>query len=331
MDSFLVRLRSLASKIEQRYANIVTRIRIAWLRYWALERRFRFRGVSFKRAFIAFIAIVVGVYLIIGLPVFGYLVYKKHIEGTPLAIAAAIYPFPVALVGNDVILLKPFSDRLAYLKYFSQQTKQPLPADTDLRKQVVNKLVDEAVTRQWANKSGITVSQADINAAYNKIVQDRGSNQAVETVLAQLYNLTGTEFRRLIPDALYQEKVQEKIIEQVHVKHILVTDPDLANKIKGEVTTANWDAEAKQYSQDQTTRDKGGDLGSLDTGQSNLIDSTLAKAIFSTPPGTIAGPIKSKYGYHIIWVVSKTGSYQGTFDQWLQDKEKQTKIRRILN
>lgn len=311
--------------------NASTRVKIAWLRYWALQRRFRInKGVGFRKALLIFVTVIVAIYLLIGAPVFGYLVYQKHAEGTPLSIAAAIYPFPVAIVGGEVILLKSFSDRLAYLQYFSKQVNQPLPKGDELRQQVINKLVDEVVVRQYANKAGITVSNADIDAAYNKIVSDQGSEQAIQTTLAQLYNLSSPEFKRLIPDQLYQEKVQNTLLDRVRVKHILLPTQDAANKVKAEVTKDNWTAEAKQYSQDVTTRDNGGDMGYFDVGTADQLDPALGKAFFTVTPNTISGPIQSKYGWHIIMTSERSGTIAMTFDQWVASNEKTASIHRIL-
>lgn len=314
------------------FRNLTTQIKIAWIKYWALQRRFTFdhTSVSFRRALVFFLSGLLILYFALGLPILGYLMYGKRSEGIPLAIAATLYPFPVATVGGDVILLKPYADRLAYLKFFSQQTQQPLPKDRELRDLVINKLVDEAVIRQWANKEGITVTREDIDAAYNKIIQDRGSEGDVKTVLSQLYNLNEAEFKRLIPDLLYREKIERNLLERVHVKHILLSSESVATKVRGEVDFPNFDEKAKQYSEDKTTRDSGGDLGFFDYASAEKLSPDLAKVFFSMEPNQISGPIKSQYGYHLISVIEKTGKERKSFSQWLEEKRKQTKVRRFL-
>lgn len=314
------------------FNQLWTNIRIRWIKYWALQRRFSFdrSTISFRRAFVIFITGLLVVYFVIGLPILGYLIYVKHAERIPLAVASTLYPFPVATVGNDVILLKPFSDRLNYLKFFSKQTQQTLPSEPDLRQQVINKLIDEAVIRQWANKAGIIVTNADIDAAYAKIIKDKGSENDVRTVLSQLYNLDDKEFKRLIPDLLYREKIETNLLERVQVRHILVSDEALANKIRGEVNESNFTDKAKQYSQDKTTRDTGGDLGFFDREKANNLSPDLAKVMFDLQPGQISGPVKTQYGYHLIYVVTRTGTEKKTFNQWLDEKRSQTKIRKFL-
>ncbi len=318
--------------IQKFFLDQLTSLRILWIKYWALQRRFSIdrTPVSFRRALFFFVSLLLIIYFIFGLPILGYSIYSKKSNATPLAIASTLYPFPVATVGQDVILLKPYADRLRYLTFFAKQTQQQLPSDDDLRNQVITKLIDEAIVRQWANKEGIVVTKADSDAAYAKIVKDQGSEGDVQTVLSQLYNLSDVEFKRLIPDLLYREKIERTIIQQVHVAHILVSSESLAQKIRGEVTPENFAEKTKQYSEDKTTRDNGGDLGTFDSGRAQKLDPELAKVFFQLEPGQISSPVKTQYGYHLVYLLEKTGKEPKTFDQWLDEKRSQTKIHRFL-
>ncbi len=277
-----------------------------------------------------FISVLVVIYFVVGLPILGYFIYFKKSGGIPLAIASTLYPFPVATVGGDTILLKPYSDRLNYLKFFNKQTQTALPDEAALRDQVVSKLVDEAIIRQWANREGIVVTRDDIDAAYDKIVKDQGSESNVKSVLSQLYNLNDVEFKKLIPDVLYREKIERSLLERVHVKHILLSSESLAQKVRGEVDLNNFTEKAKQYSEDKTTRDSGGDLGFFDHGQAEKLAPEFNKVFFEMQPGQISSPIKTQYGYHLIYVTEKTGKIPQTFSQWLDEKRKMTKVHRFL-
>lgn len=307
-------------------------IRIAWLKYWTLQRRFVFdnTSVSFRRALTYFVVVLCVIYFVIGLPILSVSIYGKKAEGFSLSVASTIYPLPVATVGGEVILLKPYADRLAYLKFFSQQTQQQIPGAQELRRQVVDKLVDESIIRQWANREGITVTRDDIDAAYQKIVQDRGSESDVRTVLSQLYNLSETEFKRLIPDLLYREKVERILLQRVNVRHILVSSESTAKQVHQEATPENFPEKAKQFSEDKATRDTNGDLGLFDRCRAEKLAPELAQAFFTLEPGKVSEPIKTQYGYHIIYITEKTGNEQKCFDEWLQDRRSKTKVRKFL-
>jgi peptidyl-prolyl cis-trans isomerase C len=319
-------------KFKSFFNHLYTKIKISWIKYWALQRRFAFdhSSISFQKAFMFFVTVVLLLYFVIGLPILGYYVYVKRSGGVPLAIASVLYPFPVATVGGDVILLKPYSDRLRYLTFFAKQTQQSLPSEAELRAQVINKLVDESVIRQWAKKDGIVVTRDDIDSAYNKIIKDRGSENEVQTVLSQLYNLDNAEFKRLIPDLLYREKIERQLLERVHVKHILVSTEATAKKIRGQVTPENFDAKAKEFSEDKASRDAGGDLGFFDRSRAEKLSPELKTVFFDTPVRQITDPVRTQYGYHIIFIVEKTGKEPKTFTQWLDEKRNQTKVRKFL-
>lgn len=315
----------------QLWNTLSTGLRLRWLKYWTLQKNTgHWSGLSFRRALSSFIAGLLSIYFIIGLPLFGYYVYVKKADGLPLALAATLYPFPVATVGSEVILLKPYYDRLTYIQFFDARTNQPVPQGDELRRQVITKLIDEAVTRTWANRQGVTVSRADIDAAYQKIVRDKGSETDVKTVLSQLYNLSDAQFKRLIPDLLYREKVEATILERVHIKHILVSTQNLAQKIRGEVDGANFGDKAKQFTEDTTTRESGGDLGFLTHASAKKLDPELEKAAFLLLPGQISGPVKSGYGYHLIYLVEKTGREPVSFEDWLARRRVETKIYQFL-
>lgn len=312
--------------------NATTRIRLIWIKYWTLQRNghFDWSTLSFRRALGMFATFLLAFYFIVGLPLFGYYVYVKKTDGIMLAIASSLYPFPIATVGSEVVLLKPYYDRLTYIQFFNKQTGQPVPQGNELRTQVITKLIDEAITRTWANRDGINITRADINAAYEKIVKDKGSEGDVKTVLSKLYNLSDAQFKRLIPDLLYREKVESKILERAHVKHILLSSESQANKIKGEVTPENFSDKAKQYSDDKTTKESGGDLGFFDHMSAAKLDQELEKAFFSIQPNQVSGPVKSAYGYHLLLLVEKTGNQPVSFGQWLDARRTETKVYRFL-
>lgn len=314
------------------WQTLSTRVRLIWIKYWTLQRNghFDFSTLSFRRALGMFVTFLLGLYFLVGLPLFGYYVYVKKSDGLMLTIASNLYPFPVATVGSEIVLLKPYHDRLTYIKFFGKQTGQPVPQGEALRAQVTTKLIDEAITRTWANREGIDISRHDIDAAYQKIIKDKGSEGDVKTVLSKLYNLSDAQFKRLIPDLLYREKVETKILERAHVKHILVSSESQAKKIKGEVTPENFGDKAKQYSEDKTTKESGGDLGFFDHMSAAKLDKELEKAFFSLEVNKVSDPIKSVYGYHLLLLVEKTGNQPVSFSQWLDVRRAETKVYRFL-
>ena len=129
----------------------------------------------------------------------------------------------------------------------------------------------------------------------------------------------------------YQEHLHLYTLpELVNIKHILIsvskedntkdnsnetaksTINDILAKLKlGEDFTKL----AKQYSQDQNTAIKGGDLGWIGKGETEL---NVEQAAFSlNKPGDLSDIVQSKFGYHIIQLIAKREAKVKSFEEIL--------------
>lgn len=86
-------------------------------------------------------------------------------------------------------------------------------------------------------------------------------------------------------------------------RHILVKTKEQADSLKQELKKgADFAAMAKKHSQ-CTSAKKGGDLGEFSPG-------TMVKAfdqvVFKKPLLTVHGPIKTKFGFHLIETIYRT-------------------------
>jgi parvulin-like peptidyl-prolyl isomerase len=91
---------------------------------------------------------------------------------------------------------------------------------------------------------------------------------------------------------------------QVEVQHILVGTEDLANQTYERVANGEDFSEVAQtLSTDTITAPTGGELGWVT--ESQLPDS-VAEVAFNTEPGTVAQPVESSFGWHIVKVLDKS-------------------------
>ena len=173
----------------------------------------------------------------------------------------------------------------------------------------------------------IDVPDADLAAFFDKnkaqyVIPDRRTVDYAVLSMAQL------RLRSPVTDdeqkLYYQSHIdQYKVEERSHVAHILFktvgkTDAEAAEiKKKAEDVLnkakhgGNFADLAKQNSED-TSKDKGGDLGWIVRGQTVP---EFEAAAFSIPPGFISDLVKTQYGFHIIKVIEREPAHTQTLDE----------------
>jgi len=175
--------------------------------------------------------------------------------------------------------------------------------------------------------SKVEVSDADLSAYFDKnkakyVVPERRTVDYALLTLAQLRQRAEvTEDEEKI---YYQNNInQYKLEDRAHVAHILfktvgLTDAEAAEvKKKAEEVLnkakhgGNFGDLAKQNSED-STKDKGGDLGWIVRGQTVP---EFEAAAFSLPKGSISDLVKTQYGFHIIEVIDRETARTQTFDE----------------
>jgi foldase protein PrsA len=196
-------------------------------------------------------------------------------------------------------------------------------------KQVLSQQVQQALIDQYARDKKIDVSQAEIDKKETETKAKFPAGQ-FEQILKQ-QSLTEQDVQNILKQQLILEKaiapqihVSEADIKayfdknhalfdkpaQVRARHILTVDPAKAKEVLAKLKAGgNWDALAKQYSTDPSSKDKGGELGFFGRGQ---MVPPFEKAAFAAGVNQIVGPVKSPFGYHVIQVEEKKPATQAT-------------------
>lgn len=130
--------------------------------------------------------------------------------------------------------------------------------------------------------------------------------------------------------------------EEVKASHILfrTDDKNAANKLKAitklrkSLTTKNFAKQANMHTEDPSGKNKGGSLNWFTRGR--MVPEFDAVA-FSLKPGTISKPIKTNFGYHIIYVqdkkqakVAKLEDFKEKFAKELMRKTRNTELDAIV-
>lgn len=163
-----------------------------------------------------------------------------------------------------------------------------------------DKYLDEVIKFK-SNKRNVSMVSI-IREAMRKHVSV--SNNEVNTFLSK------TEDMERVKTMFNERKDSLSQKEQVRAHHILLkTDGknDAAilkkiNKVAAEVNTGNFKKLASKYTEDPSGKKTGGALNWFGRG---AMVPAFEKVAFSLKRGSISSPVKTKFGYHIIYVTGK--------------------------
>jgi peptidyl-prolyl cis-trans isomerase SurA len=262
---------------------------------------------------------------------------------TQAAIAQASGPvaadYIVAVVNNEPITNHEVSQRLAQLEQQAARNGSTMPPRDQAAKQVLESLIQQRAQLQLASEMGIRIEASALDEA------ERGVARQNQLTVAQMHDqlksqgLSLDEFRTNLRQQLTLQRLREREVEsrvrvseadidrfvaqkldnpgadlQLHLAQILVAVPEAADAVR--VATlmsraqmvaekarsgADFTALAREYS-DAPDRASGGDLGLR--GAERYPD-LFVTATRSVPAGSVAGPVRSPAGFHVLKVVEK--------------------------
>jgi len=255
-----------------------------------------------------------------------------------------------ALVNGQAVPLQEYEAQVSQaVAVLSQQqnldpnTEEGKAALAQLRRQILDSLIDQVLIEQAAARENISVSAEQVEAEMARLI---GDNPAQFEEWLKANDLTTDTFkvqlRRQLLSSAFQDHIvgaETPIVEQVRARHILLSSETEAMNVLLQLRSgANFSALAQQYSQDQNSKDNGGDLGFFPRG---IMPEEIEAVAFGLAPGQVSGIVKSSFGYHIIEVVEKDPSRQvpddmlptwrqSTFLQWLKAYKAAAKIRYLI-
>lgn len=161
-----------------------------------------------------------------------------------------------------------------------------------LGKLIDNQLEDghEAFTRFLADQG---LSEKDV---LDEVKRQLVTSRLLEQVTADVRTPSAADVRKAYED--HRDRMVEP--ERRHLLNIVVDSEQKAKALRAEAGSgAGFRELAARRSLDGSTRDKGGDLGTLAAAD---LDPDFAKAAFATPPRTVFGPVKSQHGWNVGYV-----------------------------
>ena len=231
-------------------------------------------------------------------------IYYLNWRTKAIAYVSRIIPYPAILVDWEAVLFSTYADDLFALeKYWNFQRENSnvllgIPDYSEIRENLVNKLISEKIISIYARKNGISITDEEKYLEWEQLKAKPGNDQEIEQFLGQAYGWSDNKFiSRVLQPFLLREKVKADL-EQDFLKK----DSDLENQANEIYALAvqegaDFSILAEKYSEDDLSAKNRGDLGYFARG---TMDPYFEEAIFSMRISEISKPVKSSYGYHII-------------------------------
>jgi len=299
---------------------------------------------------VGFIVIVAVLFLVVSLPLALYVYNPLEKITKPIF---EILPYPVAVIdGNQIITTKTliadaesvrhfyesqdFSSAGLRIDFSTEEGKMRLKIK---EKEVLDKLIENAVIEKIANEREIVVSEKDIKNEIAGLTDKNGSLEILEGNLKKLYGWDLEQFReKVIIPQIYLKKTIEYYIKKEENKG---DEWNRMQEAKKKITEngSNFCEIAGSYSDGETA----GSCGEIGWFQRQSLEPEIASVAFGMKVGEVSNVIKSSLGYHIILLdetkqSEKEGSKisevklkqifinNGGFVKWIREEKKKHKI-----
>lgn len=247
----------------------------------------------------------------------------------------------VAVVDQTVITEQELDGRMRTV--MAQLSKQgtELPPENILRKQILERLISDALQLQYAAQTGLKVDDNQLNKTIERIAEQ---NQMTLTEFSDALNRDGISMRKFRADIRNEitiARLREREIEsrvnvseseidnflttqastndnqdEFEISHILIRTPEEGSTEDVQKAKAKTDealnalkdgasfAKVSASLSDAANALEGGALGWKTSGQ---IPALFLEALKSMRPGDISAPLRSPNGFHILKLTNRRG------------------------
>ena len=272
----------------------------------------------------------------------------------PQALAAQLLDRIVAVVNDDVVLLSELEQEVKTVAAQLQQRNIPLPDQQILIRQVLERLIMQRLQLAVAERSGIRVDEATLNAAVKRIAEQNNLSLSQFRAALEAEGYDYAAFREglrneIVLARLHQRQAESRVhitpqeideflasqsgsnTDEYLVGHILISIPDQASA--AQLQQARERAEqvlralregaelaqlAASYSDSPTALD-GGSLGWRTQGE---LPTLFANVVPQLAVGETADILQGPSGFHIIQLLDRRSSDRAVITQ--------TRARHIL-
>ena len=274
--------------------------------------------------------------------------------GPTAAIAANELDRIVAVVEDDVVLRSELDREMATARSRWRAAGKPIPAADEFERAVLEDLILKRLQTTAAERSGVTVTEADVDNAIAGIAERNGLTVGQLKEVLPRTGMSYTAFREQIREQLVEvgfqrqqigSKIQVteaeidsylakqgkggpsagKLVTQTHARHILIrtgertSDQEAQDRLQQLRTRIDngedFAALARASSDDTASALKGGDLGWINPGDTTP---EFEKYLDTLAPNAVSPPFKTSFGWHIVQVLERR--QQNIADQARRDE-----------
>ncbi len=210
-----------------------------------------------------------------------------------LTISVSAQANTVATVNGKILTDEDLKSLVSTLP---DRQKESMLNDKVMRAQLIQSLIDQELMVQEASAKKIEDSK-EYKEALMGFKKQALSNLLVQKQLASKVTDASTlEY--------FNKNKNHYSTDQVHAQHILVSTAKEADAILEEAKKpgADFQAIAEKKSKDPSAKNNRGDVGFFSR---ETYDPAFADAAFTAKVGSIVGPVKTAFGYHVIKIVDR--------------------------
>ena len=255
-----------------------------------------------------------------------------------------------AVVNQELVTAGEVERRLERAKAEATRAGMRLPPDEDLRRQVMDALIDERVIITSARESGVRIDEPEIDRAVQSVAQQ---NQLTMPALRERLRSEGVDYGRFrgnLRDQMMMERLREREVyrriqikdeeidkqlaerrsaaaadAELNVAQILVTVPEGADAAAVAARRAvamaalarvrageAFDAVAKQVSEDGN-RERGGEIGMR---PASRLPDIFVTAVQPLKAGEVTvEPLRTGAGFHLLKLIARKDSSEPSVTQ----------------
>lgn len=257
---------------------------------------------------------------------------------TPLANATSKQEQPldniVAIVNENVITQSEFNQSLQVAKNQLAAENMTPPPENELKKQVLQQLINQKLELEIAEQNGIQINDNDLNKIIARIAQENGISVEEFYTKIQQGGLSPAAYRRQIRQTLTQQKLQQQEVasritvssseittflkthhsqsigeKEYHIQDILVAIPESPTAQQLEIAKKSAEAIASKLhhgtplaelssTENATLQDN-----DLNWRKINEVPTAFTHAVVKMTLNQFSNPIQTANGFHIIHLI----------------------------